>query len=703
MAKKQQIILLHGSEKFTDKTLLVKGEVAIEHGSSAAAVKMHTLDNNGEIATFASQAYIDNEATGIKNRVQANETALATLNGDVDTAGSVAKAVNDAKSELSTKIDNSVTTLNGNIDKVSGDLTKAVSDLTTSIGEVSGDLADNVAALEKSIGDNLKTAKEYTDELRNGAVANNTTAITANATAIADIAKDYLTSTDKNTLSNAITAETSAREAAISAETSAREAAINGVNAKIGTVAEGTNLATLIANEVSAREAAISAETSARRQAVTGLQTQIDNLDNTYATDTQLSTAVSTLEGKITAAQNAATTKVVEGTDAGNHLTIETSTGDDNSVTYTVSLTDVASASALTALDGSVSKLIGTVEGDDNLSARQIASDEASKAVADVINGAPEAFNTLKEIADWIGSGDAIEGVTAAEMLTSIEKNKTDIANEVTARTQAVSGLQTQIDGIKDDYLTSSDKTELNNAITAETSARTQAVSGLQSQIGTVADGTNLATLIANEVTARTQGDSGLQGQIDGIKADYLKSSDKTELNNAITAETSAREAAINGVNAKIGTVAEGTNLATLIANEVTARTQAVTGLQTQIDNLDNTYATDTQLSTAVSTLEGKITAAQNAATTKVVEGTDAGNHLTIETSTGDDNSVTYTVSLTDVASASALTALDGSVSTIASNYVKTVQVVSNGTTHTYTPVNNVLDLSAMVIDGGTY
>ena len=634
MAKKQQIILLHGSEKFTDKTLLVKGEVAIEHGSSAAAVKMHTLDNNGEIATFASQAYIDNETTGIKNKVQANETALATLNGDVNTEGSVAKAVNDAKSELSTKIDNSVTTLNGNIDKVSGDLNKAVSDLTISIGEVSGDLTDNVAALEKSIGDNLQLAKDYTDALRNSTVANNTTAITANATAIADIAKDYLTSTDKNTLTNAITAETAARESAISAETSAREIAINGINTKIGTVAEGTNLATLIANEVSAREAAISAETSARTQAVTGLQTQIDGLDSKYATDTQLSTAVSTLEGKITAAQNAATTKIVEG-DNNEHLTITSGvSAEDNSVTYTVTLTDVASASALTALDGSVSKLIGTVEGDDNLSARQIANDEASKAVAEVINGAPEAFNTLKEIADWIGSGEAIEGVTAAEMLTSIEKNKTDIANETSARTQA---------------------------------------------------------------------DSALQGQIDGITADYLKSTDKNDLSNLIAAETSARTQDVSGLQTQIGTVAEGTNLATLIANETSARTQAVNGLQGQIDGLDSKYATDTQLSTAVSTLEGKITAAQNAATTKIVEGTDAGNHLTIETSTGDDNSVTYTVSLADVASASALTALDGSVSTIASNYVKTVQVVSNGTTHTYTPVNNVLDLSAMVIDGGTY
>ena len=66
------------------------------------------------------------------------------------------------------------------------------------------------------------------------------------------------------------------------------------------------------------------------------------------ATD-KLKDAIAKLEHQIDAAKAAATTKVVEGTDAGNNMTIVPTTGDDESVTYTVNLTDVASKAALDA------------------------------------------------------------------------------------------------------------------------------------------------------------------------------------------------------------------------------------------------------------------------------------------------------------------------------------------------------------------
>ena len=66
------------------------------------------------------------------------------------------------------------------------------------------------------------------------------------------------------------------------------------------------------------------------------------------ATD-RLKDAIAKLEHQIDNAKAAATTKVVEGTDAGNNMTIVPTTGDDESVTYTVNLTDVASKAALDA------------------------------------------------------------------------------------------------------------------------------------------------------------------------------------------------------------------------------------------------------------------------------------------------------------------------------------------------------------------
>lgn len=67
------------------------------------------------------------------------------------------------------------------------------------------------------------------------------------------------------------------------------------------------------------------------------------------ATNDSIEVALNKLENQVIAAKAAATTKVVEGTDTGNNMTIVPTTGDDNSVTYTVNLTDVASKNALDA------------------------------------------------------------------------------------------------------------------------------------------------------------------------------------------------------------------------------------------------------------------------------------------------------------------------------------------------------------------
>lgn len=57
--KRKTIILLHGNSAFTDTSLIQKGELVIEHGVGAENVKLHTLDDNGALATFASEAAVD--------------------------------------------------------------------------------------------------------------------------------------------------------------------------------------------------------------------------------------------------------------------------------------------------------------------------------------------------------------------------------------------------------------------------------------------------------------------------------------------------------------------------------------------------------------------------------------------------------------------------------------------------------------------
>lgn len=89
-----------------------------------------------------------------------------------------------------------------------------------------------------------------------------------------------------------------------------------------------------------------------------------DATSGAIKTNDSIEVALNKLENQVKAAKAAATTKVVEGTDEGNNMTIVPSTGDDNSVTYTVSLTDVASKAALTQ------EISDREDGDEALDAR---------------------------------------------------------------------------------------------------------------------------------------------------------------------------------------------------------------------------------------------------------------------------------------------------------------------------------------------
>ena len=100
---------------------------------------------------------------------------------------------------------------------------------------------------------------------------------------------------------------------------------------------------------------------------------------------------------------------------------------------------------------------------DNNLSIREIAQDEAYSAVADLVANAPQEFDTLKEIADWIQKN---ENVSAAELVTKVS-NLEDLiygteANEETGAI-ATLGLQSIVSNMQIDL------TELEEVVNGHT------------------------------------------------------------------------------------------------------------------------------------------------------------------------------------------------------------------------------------------
>lgn len=149
---------------------------------------------------------------------------------------------------------------------------------------------------------------------------------------------------------------------------------------------------------------------------------------------------------------------------------------------------DYLKAADKTEINGTISALDGRVAANEGaievLNGEGVGSvkKQVADAIAGVVNSAPEDFDTLKEVADWIASDT-----------TGAAKMQADIA---------------RLDGA--DTVEGSVKKQIKDAVAAE------------AEIARAAEKAN-ADAIAVE-----------KGRVDGIVADYLKAADKTELQGSI-------------------------------------------------------------------------------------------------------------------------------------------------------------------------
>lgn len=182
------------------------------------------------------------------------------------------------------------------------------------------------------------------------------------------------------------------------------------------------------------------------------------------ATDT-INEAVSKLENQIDNAKKAATTKVVEGTDNPHMAITSAQSQTDSSTTYTITLTDVASESALTAeiaarkaVDGQNGDTYAAnsgskyISGATSLNDADVKLNDAVEALEDALNGLD--YVDTAETGQYVTKVDETDGIISVERANVSEAPlnnyvKGDDATSVTSAdtiNEAVGKLETKID-----------------------------------------------------------------------------------------------------------------------------------------------------------------------------------------------------------------------------------------------------------------
>ena len=246
------------------------------------------------------------------------------------------------------------------------------------------------------------------------------------------------------------------------------------------------------------------------------------------ATDT-VNQAISKLENQVDAAKAAATTKVVEGTDAGNNMTITpTTSATDGSVTYTVDLADVASKTALDA-EIAARKAVDGQNGDTYAAnaGTNFISDATSLNDADVkLDAAIKALSGDTDAAikalDSVGSasttGHYLTSVTITDgKISAVGEEKLPAAipvttvNGTTGDTAAAVIASVVTGGTEGHQLTLNYSNKVFSATTAE-SADTAASADKVANALTMTDGTATQTYDGSKAKTLTFGTTGEAG-----------------------------------------------------------------------------------------------------------------------------------------------------------------------------------------------
>lgn len=329
------------------------------------------------------------------------------------------------------------------------------------------------------------------------------------------------------------------KDTAIAAAKSAADAAqadVDALEAKVGTVADGKTVVGLIGTAQAAADAA---------------QSDVDALEAKVGTVPADKTVVQMIADAQTAA-----------------------TYDDTQIKADIK----ANADAITVLNGT---------GDGSVS-KQVAD-----AVAQIVADAPEAYDTLKEISDWISS----HASDAATMNSQINTNKADIANltalvgalpEGAASTTVVGYIDEAIAALKiGDYAKAADLT----AAVARISTAEGKITTLEGQVATIngdasTDG-SIAKAAADTLASAKAYTDGKDTAMD-TRVDALEAASHTHSNKALLDTYTQTEENLDDAVAKKHEHTNKTVLDGITAEKVSAWDSAESNAKSYTDTLAN-------------------------------------------------------------------------------------------------------------------
>lgn len=453
------------------------------------------------------QKYIDEDGE-VAEQVLANKTAIETLNGNVETDGSVDKKISDAfatanLSQYAKATD--VETLSGNLttvdtkasnaqkdiddysqahaaDYTNTQIDTAISELagevqtaldgkqdeitSTTIEHTTGEATDSVSLVDGTLAivvDAYKKSETYSKSEVDKAITDKIADMTGG-----ESAADVLAAL--NDYKKAINNEIFGKETVDSYENTTSRIDTNSSNITTllgddtvaGSVAEAKKAGT---DAAAAVDALSKGQVATNKNDIAALVTRVGNVESTVGGHT---TEISTLAGKITTLEGADTTI---NTTLGEHAASITALGQKdaelagliNGNTTAITNEATARANADDALaerikvyednkdsyatkaevkvnTDAIAALVGT---DTNKTARAIAAEEVAK----IVGTAPEAFDTLEEVATWIAndtSGAAAMANDIAVLKTAVNTTLPEAIS--TAKTEAIADALEEAD-----------------------------------------------------------------------------------------------------------------------------------------------------------------------------------------------------------------------------------------------------------------